>query len=160
MKRTPGTSDPSFLVNVLARLKRLLRPLPRNGTLQLVVLARGTHTVTTMMMAAFHENWAIRFALSPGDARALLRKAPSVALICDWDSHAGDWRELCNACVECRVPFHLAAEMPSDDLFLAVAGAGGSGVLWKPLNAKQVVAAVGSTRSLAVPVPDDAECRA
>src|ERR1017187_1568258 len=110
-------------------LKGTLRPVHRNGALQLVVLAQGAHTITTLMIAAFHENWTVRFALSPGDAMALLRKAPSVALVYDWDSHEGDWRELCDACVHCGVHFHLVASMPPDDLFLAVAGAGGSGGL-------------------------------
>jgi DNA-binding NarL/FixJ family response regulator len=148
MDRTPGIADAPFLVNLLARLKRALCPLPRHNALRLVVLTNGAHTTTTTMIAAFHENWAIRFAVSPGDAMALLRKAPTAALVYDWDLHEGDWRELCSACVQCGIPFHLVANMPSDDLFLAVASAGGSGVLWKPLSADQVIAAIGSARSL------------
>jgi hypothetical protein len=155
MDRTPGIADAPFLVNLLARLKRALCPLPRHNALRLVVLTNGAHTTTTTMIAAFHENWAIRFAVSPGDAMALLRKAPTAALVYDWDLHEGDWRELCSACVQCGIPFHLVANMPSDDLFLAVASAGGSGVLWKPLSADQVIAAIGSARSLAGPVLDD-----
>ena len=142
-------------MNLLARLKRVF-PLPRHNALQLVVLAHGAHTTTTAMIAAFHENWTIRFALSPGDAMALLRKAPSAALVYDWESHEAGWRGLCSACVQRGVPFHLVANMPSDDLFLAVAGAGGSGVLWKPFRAEQMIAAIASTRSLAGMAPDDA----
>jgi DNA-binding response OmpR family regulator len=156
MDRTSGIADMPFLENLLARLKRALCPLPRHNALQLVVLTSGAHTTTTVMMAAYHENWAIRFAVSPGDAMALLRKAPTAALVCDWDLHEGDWRGLCSACVRCGVPFHLVANMPSDDLFLAVAGAGGSEVLWKPLSANRVIAAIHSARSLAGPVLDDA----
>jgi len=136
-------------LNLLAHLKRALCPRPPHAALQVVVLAHGAHTITTLMIAAFHENWTIRYALSPDDAMAFLRNAPSAALICDWDSHTGDWRGLCRACVQCGVPFHLAATWPSDDLFLAVAVAGGSGVLWKPFNAGQIVSAIGSSGSLA-----------
>ena len=150
---TPGTP---FLVSMFARLKRVLCPQPRQKALQLVVLARGAHTTTTLMIAAFHENWNIRFALSPCDAMALLRKAPSAALVYDWDSHEAGWQEVCSACVQRGVPFHLVASMPSDDLFLAVAGAGGSGVLWKPLRAEQVIAGISSARSLAGGAADDA----
>jgi hypothetical protein len=132
MDRTPGTSDKPFFANLLARLKGMLRPVHRNGALQLVVLAQGAHTITPLMIAALHENWTIRFAPSPGDAMALLRKAPSVALV---------------------------ASMPTDDLFLAVAGAGGSGVLWKPLSAKQMLAAIDSARSLAGTAPHNAHDR-
>src|ERR1039458_10322288 len=96
---------------------------------------------------------------SEAEGMALLRKAPSVALVYDWDSHEGDWRELCDACVHCGVHFHLVASMPPDDLFLAVAGAGGSGVLWKPLSAKQMLAAIDSARSLAGTAPHDAHDR-
>jgi hypothetical protein len=153
MDRTPGTPDKPFFVKLLARLKGTLRPVHRNGALQLVVLAQGAHSITTLMIAAFHENWTIRFALSPSDAMALLRKAPSIALVYDWDSYEGGWRELCDACAHCGVSFLLVASMPTDDLFLAVAGAGGSGVLWKPLSAKQMIAAIGSARSLAGTAP-------
>ena len=159
MDRTPGTSDTPFFANLLARLKGMLRPVHRNGALQLVVLAQGAHTITPLMIAALHENWTIRFAPSPGDAMALLRKAPSVALVYDWDSHEGDWRELCDACARCGVSFLLIASMPTDDLFLAVAGAGGSGVLWKPLSAKQMLAAIDSARSLAGTAPHNAHDR-
>ena len=159
MDRTPGMSDTPFLVDLLARVKRALYPQPRRNVLQLVVLPHGTPTITTLMIAAFHEKWRIRFALSPRHAMVLLRKGPNVALVYDWDSHSGDWLEMCRACVQCGVPFHLVAEMPSDDLFLAVAGAGGSGVLWKPFNAEQVVAAIGSARSLAGTAPDDSPIR-
>jgi len=138
------------MLNLLTRLKRTLCPPPRNGALQLIVLAHGAHTITTLMIAAFHENWTIRFALSPSDAMALLRKAPSVALVYDWDSHQADWRELCNACAQCGVSFLLAASTPSDDLFLAVAGAGGAGVLWKPFSAEQLIAALGDAYGEAV----------
>jgi hypothetical protein len=155
MDRTPRDSDTQFLVNLLARLKRVLCPQPRQKALQLVVLARGAHTTTTLMIAAFHENWNIRFALSPCDAMALLRKAPSAALVYDWDSHEAGWQEVCSACVQRGVHFHLVASTPSDDLFLAVAGAGGSGVLWKPLRAEQMIAAIDSARSLAGTAPDD-----
>ena len=155
MDRTPRDSDTQFLVNLLARLKRVLCPQPRQKALQLVVLARGAHTTTTLMIAAFHENWNIRFALSPCDAMALLRKAPSAALVYDWDSHEAGWQEVCSACVQRGVHFHLVASTPSDDLFLAVAGAGGSGGLWKPLRAEQMIAAIDSARSLAGTAPDD-----
>jgi len=148
MDRTPGTSDPPFFVSLWTRLKRALSRSPRHNTLQLVALAHGVHTSTTLMMAAFHEHWDIRLALSSVHAMALLRKGPTVALVYDWDSGKGDWRVLCNACVECAVPFHLVATMPSDDLFLAVAVAGGSSVLWKPLGAQQMIAALDSARSL------------
>jgi hypothetical protein len=157
---TLGRPDGSLLVNLLARLKRALCPVPQRKALQLVVLAARVETTIPLMMAALHEDWNIRFAHSPAGALEMLRKAPSAALVCDWDSHAGDWRGLCNACVQCGTPFHLVAEMPSDDLFLAVAAAGGSGVLWKPLNAEQVTAAIGSARILARTAPDDAQCRA
>lgn len=136
-------------VILLARLKHALGALPQHCSPQLVVLAQGGHTITTFMITAFHENWTIRFALSPDAAMALLRKAPSAALVCDWDSHAANWRGLCGVCVQCNVPFYLAATNPSDDLFLAVAAAGGSGVLWKPVSAERIVAAMDSARSLA-----------
>jgi len=152
----PGTSGTPLLVNMLARLKRILCPQPQHNPLQLVVLAHGAHTITTLMIAAFHENWGIRFAISSRDAMTLLRKAPIAALVYDWDSCGGEWHELCTACVQGGVPFHLVAGMPSDDLFLAVAGAGGSGVLWKPLRAEQVIAAISSARSLVETPPGGA----
>ena len=105
MDRTPRDSDTPFLVSLLARLKRVLCPQPRQKALQLVVLARGAYTTTTLMIAAFHENWNIRFALSPFDAMALLGKAPSAALVYDWDSHEAGWQEVCSACVQRGVPF-------------------------------------------------------
>jgi hypothetical protein len=142
-------------VKLLARLRRALWPQARNAG-QLVVLAHGVHTMTPLMMAALHENWNIRFAQSSGDAIARIRKAASVALIYDWDSHKSDWHAVCTACVQSGVPFYLVASSPSDDLFLAVAGAGGSGVLWKPLRAEQTVAAIVSVRSLAAPAPASA----
>jgi len=147
-------------VSLLARLRRALCPRPSSNAMKLILLARGEHTVTTLMMAAFHENWSIRFAPTPAAAIALLRKAPDAALVYYWDSHHGEWRELCSACVQCGVPFHLVADMPPDDLFLAVAGAGGAGVLWKPLNEERVIAALALARSLAATAPEDAQCRA
>jgi len=145
-----------LLVSLLARLRRALCPLSRHNAPQLVAMAHGSHTVTTLMIAAFHENWNIRFAPSSADAMALLRKAPSAALVYDWDSQEGDWRALCSACVQRGVPFCLVATLPSDDLFLAVAVAGGAGVLWKPFSAEQIVAALGSAQSLAGGAVDDA----
>ncbi len=151
MHGTPETSDAPLLLNVWMRLKRAFFPLPPNDGPQLVVLAQGAHTVANLMIAAFHANWTIRFASSPGAAVALLRKYPSVALVYDWDSHQGDWRELCGACLLSGVSFHLLAGMPPDDLFLAVVGAGGSGVLCKPLSPEQLIATIDSARRLAAP---------
>lgn len=148
MDRTPGTSDAPFLVKLLVRLKGALHAPRRHNVRQLVVLADGVPTLNTLMIAAFHENWNIRRALSPADATALLRKAPSAALVYDWDSRKGDWRGLCSACVECGVPFHLLATTPSDDLFLAVAAAGGASVLWKPFSSEQIIAAISFASSL------------
>ena len=124
------------------RLTRTLRPLPRHNALQFVVLAQGAHTITTLMIAAFHEDWTTRRALSPRDSMALLRKAPSVALVHDGDCHEGDWRELCDACAQCSVSFLLAASV-----------AGGSGALRKPFSANRIIAAIGSARSLAGTAP-------
>ena len=137
--------DMPFLSKLRARIQRALQPLPRQNGMRLVVLGRGTRTITTFMIAAFQKNWDLRFALSAGDALALLRQAPQAALVCDWDSQPGDWRELCGACVRQGMPFHLIADMPPDDVFLAVAAAGGSSVLWKPFNADQVIAAMETT---------------
>jgi DNA-binding NarL/FixJ family response regulator len=108
------------------------------------------------MIAAFQEDWDIRFARSPRKALALLRKAPT-ALVCDWDSHADVWRALCSACVQRGISFHMLATMPSDDLFLSVAGAGAAGVLWKPFGAEQIIAAMDSARSLAGAAAIDAD---
>jgi len=80
-----------LLVSLLARLKRELCPRPRHNALQFVALAKGAHTVTTLKIAVFHESWVSRFALSAGDAMAVLHKDPSAALVFDRDSHKGDW---------------------------------------------------------------------
>ena len=145
--RAPGTSETPLRMSLLARLKRALCPLPRHDTVQVVVMAHGVHTVTTLMMAAFHQDWKIRFPVSAGDAMAALRKAPCAAFFYDWDSREGDWRALCSASVERGVPFYLVASSPPDDLFLAVAAAGGSGVLWKPFNSRQIVEVLDSVRA-------------
>jgi hypothetical protein len=98
------------------------------------------------MLAAFHRDWDIQFGATVAALMTLLRKAPTAALVYDWDSGEGDWRLLCKDCAQYRVPFYLAATKPPDDLFLAVAGAGGSGVLWKPFSADQIIAAIDSAR--------------
>jgi hypothetical protein len=103
--------------------------------------------LTAFMIAAFHEDWMIRFAQSPHDAMARLGNGESTVLIYDWDHYPAAWREVCTACSRNSVPFYLVATMPPDDLFLAVAGAGGSGVLWKPLTTEQMTAAIGGRRS-------------
>jgi len=77
--RAAGTPDTPLRPSLLARLKRALCPLPRHDTVQVVVMAHGVHTVTTLMMAAFHQDWKIRFPVSAGDAMAALRKAPCAA---------------------------------------------------------------------------------
>ena len=148
MDRTSSTSDTPLRVNLFTRLQRALHPPSRQNARQLVVLADGLLTITTLMVAAFHEDWKIRLAPSPGNAIALLQKASSVALVYDWDSQRGDWRVLCRACVRYGVTFHLVATMPSDDLFLAVAAAGGSSVSWKPLSPEQMITALASGRIL------------
>jgi hypothetical protein len=153
MHGTPATSNAPPLLNAWRRLTGALCRPPRHDAPQLVVLALDPHTIANLMIAAFHANWTIRFALSPGDAVALLRKSPSVALVYDWDSHHADWRELCGACRLSGASFHLLARRPPDDLFLAVAGAGGAGVLRKPLNPEQVIAAVGFARNLGAAHP-------
>lgn len=155
MDRTPGTSDAHFLVNLLTRLKRALWPPRTNDARQLVVLADGLRTITPLMIAAFHENCEIHLVRSPEDAMAAVRSASSAALAYDWDSSEGDWQGLCRACVQRGFPFYLVASNPSDDLFLAVACTGGSGVLWKPLSAEQTIEAFDSTRSLTRTAPDD-----
>ena|SRR5579871_3063886 len=133
--------------------------LPRRKRLLVIALAQDAPTVTTLLMAAFHESWAIRFALSSADAHTLLRRGAS-AFIYAGDPRGAAWRDLCNACVQSGVPFHLAAHSPSDELFLSVAAAGGSSVLWKPLIAEQVVAAVAAARIPAAPIANGADCRA
>lgn len=102
--------------------------------------------LTAFMIAGFHEDWTVRFVQSPREAIARLRKDPCAALIYDWDYYPGAWREACAACTRYDVPFYLMAQMPSDDLFLAVAVAGGAGVMWKPLSTAQMTAAIGSRR--------------
>jgi hypothetical protein len=143
MERAPRTTGIRFLLSLLARLKHALCP-PRHEALQLVVLTSCVQTIIPLRMAAFQANWAIHFALSLDAATALLRQGGFDALIYDLDSREYDWRTLCRSCVEHGVLFHLVATMPSDDLFLAVVGAGGSGVLWKPLTAERMMDAFDS----------------
>jgi len=87
MDGTPVTSNAPPLLNAWRRLTGALCRTPRHDAPQLVVLAPDPHTIANLMIAAFHANWTIRFALSPDDAAALLRRSPSVALAYDWDSH-------------------------------------------------------------------------
>jgi hypothetical protein len=145
-----GTISRSTLVT---RLKRAFCASPRPHSLQLVVLANQVNTAIPLLIAAFQQNWSIHFAPSAHHALAQLPRYPAAALVYDWDSWIGDWRELCAACVSSGVPFHLVAGKPPDDLFLAVASAGGSGVLWKPFSSEQIIAAIRSG-DLTHAVPD------
>ena len=149
MRATPGTRGAWRLAGLARRMKRAWRASSRREALQLVAMTQNAHNITTLMIAAFHENWTIRLALSADDAMALLRKAHSAAVIYDWDSDRNGWRRVCGASVERGMPFYLTAEAPPDDLFLAVACAGGASVLWKPLRAEEVIAVVRAAGNIA-----------
>lgn len=156
---TRGIAVPGMRA-IRARLAHLARRKRGRNSSQLVVLTRSPHAVTALLIAAFHADCILRLAPSARAAIALLRKGRTAAVFFDWDSRESGWRDLCGACVECGVPFHLAAETPSDALFLAVACAGGASVLWKPLRARQVIAAMESTRAITAGSREDAQCHA
>ena len=132
------------LAKLPARLKQALFPV-RKDTLPPLVAVGGLRIVVPRMMAGFREKFHLCVVPSPAHALALLRKTAIAAVVHDWDAHP-NWRELCGACVARDVPFCLAANAPTDDLFLAVAAAGGACVLWKPLDSDAIVTAVHSFR--------------
>lgn len=139
---------PALHTNLLSRFKHMLRPSIADIPLQIAVLAHGVHTKTAVLSASLHQDWNIRFVQSRASAISLLRSASIEILLYDWDLADGDWRELCSACLRCGAAFQLVTSMPTDDLFLAVAGAGGSDVLRKPFTAEQLISSVRFARSL------------
>lgn len=129
-----------------AYLKRWLRPLPRRDATELIVLSQGLYMLTSFMIAAFRENWTIRFAQSHQEAVARVESGAHALMIHDWDHFPNAWREVCAACARNTVPFYLVATAPPDDLFLAVAVAGGTDVWWKPLTTERMIEAIRGAR--------------
>jgi len=142
-----GGRIPVPLAKLQAGFRRFIHAIsgPANDAApQLIVVAR-LWISAPLMVASFRERFTIRVVTGPEDAATLLRKSPAAAVIHDWDVHPA-WRELCGVCAELGIPFCLAANAPGDDLFLEVAAAGGSCVLWKPLQASQVLREITLTK--------------
>lgn len=124
-------------------------PASSHYTLRVVTISSGPHTKAALRTAALHEDWHLLLAFSSEDARKLLRRLAVDILVYDYDTGGGDWRKLCSECVDRRVAFQMIARDPSDDLFLEAIGAGGFGILWKPLTSEKLISAIHLARSCA-----------
>jgi hypothetical protein len=132
-------------------------PVKPNTALRIVAVIHSWHIQVAFHVAALHEEWQVTFASSLKHARKLMQTLPVHALIYDYDSGEGDWRNLCSDCVQHGVCFQLIARAPTDDLFLSVISAGGSGVLWKPVTSAQIISSVRFAGILAEGPPTNAE---
>ncbi|HWB99048.1 MAG TPA: hypothetical protein VG672_20205 [Bryobacteraceae bacterium] len=99
----------------------------------------------------FREEWQCVIATSLDQAVRLLDRSPVETLIYDLDSGEGDWHKLCARAVDAGIAFQLIATSPDEDLFFSVLGAGGAGVLAKPVTSEQLAAAIRFCRGLSVP---------
>jgi hypothetical protein len=141
-------SSASRIYNELRRASSLPLSVSDHRVLRIVAVTHGPHTRVAIRIAALREGWQLRFVQSPKDALELLGRIPVDILVYDWGSDKRDWHELCEGCVKQGVCFQLVANMATDDLFLSAIGAGGLGVLCKPLTSECMITAMRFARSL------------
>lgn len=114
----------------------------------ILALTHSPHTKIALRVSMFREEWQCVIATSLEQALRLLDRYPIETLIYDLDCGEGDWHSLCIRAVRDGIGFQLVASAPDDDLFFAVLGAGGAGVLPKPVTTEQLVAAIHFSQSL------------
>lgn len=149
----------------MARLTRLINSArycfcgrPRNvntgnrasgGRQRVIALTRGLQTKIALLTAAIRENWRLVLVSSLDEGQEMLEDSPVEMFIYDHNFGGDGWHNLCRTCAERGIAFEVVACEPSDELFLAVIGAGGMEVVWKPLTAQKVISAMRLARTLA-----------
>ncbi|SRR5581483_1332143 len=124
------------------RLARKHKPL-------ILVLTHSPQAKLAVRLAFLQEDWDYVITTCLGDTLKVLEKSRVETVIYDMDSGEAQWHDLCRAVVAGGACFYLIADVPNDDLFLSVIGAGGSGVLWKPVTSEQFVGAMHLARTVA-----------
>lgn len=109
---------------------------------RLIVVTRSQETRIAVWAAGLRKLWQIELVGSADHARKVLTESTVDVLLFDIDTAGDDWRVLCQDSVRRGVGFQLLAKAPSDELFLAAIGAGGLGVLWKPITSEKIVSAM------------------
>ena len=92
--------------------------------MRVIALVHGVHSLTALMVWAFHDAWDVRFVSSTAGAMDRLLKGEGNVLIYDWDAHPNAWFDFCTICTRGGIGFYLAATRPPDGFsFLWCAGA-------------------------------------
>lgn len=136
------------LLRIFNRLQALRSVVVVPDALTVIVITHDYQASIALLVAGFQQSWDISIATSLRDALKKLGRHHAAAIMYDLDSGEADWREVCALALENRLDFHLIVRAPTDELFMAVVAAGGSGVLWKPIGIEQVVSTIHFGRTL------------
>lgn len=104
----------------------------------LTVAARGDLARLDSILG--HSRWTLLGAATLTEARALLRRLPSVVLICEAVLPDGTWRDLLQYTLHLPVPppVIVTADQADDYLWMEVLNGGGYNVLGKPFSEQEV----------------------